>query len=182
MDQNAATVDRRTLLRAGAGATAAAVGGSAATGSAAAQSQEIMAGTSDAPLAFVPDSITIEPGTTVNFVWGTDGHNIVVDSQPDGANWGGHEPVEDTGFEHSHTFETEGTYEYFCRPHLSAGMEGTIEVAEGGGGGGGGGGNAGPPKVSESALNLTLGVMAAMASVIGLTFYFIKYGGSGDEE
>jgi len=179
MSENAATLDRRQLLRAGAGATAAAVGGAAASGSATAQSQEIMVGTSGAPLAFSPDSVTISPGTTVTFSWGTDGHNIVVDSQPDGANWGGVSSVENTGFEHQHTFETEGTYEYYCEPHLSAGMEGTIEVAAGGGGGGGGGG--GPPKVSSSALNLTLGVFGAMASVVALVFYFLKYGGSDEE-
>src|SRR6056297_2829581 len=172
MSETAATIDRRSLLRAATGGAAAAVGGAAATGSAAAQSQEIMVGTSSAPLAFSPDSVTVEPGTTVTFSWGTDGHNIVVDSQPDGANWEGHETIENTGFEHEHTFETEGTYEYFCRPHLSSGMEATIEVAEGGGGGGG---NAGPPKVSSSALNLTLGVMGTMASVVALVFYFIKY-------
>lgn len=31
----------------------------------------------------------------------------------------------------SHTFETAGTYEYFCIPHESAGMTGTVEVQEG---------------------------------------------------
>ncbi|AGN01108.1 plastocyanin [Salinarchaeum sp. Harcht-Bsk1] len=178
-EQDAATLDRRSLLRAGAGGTAAALGGAAATGSAAAQSQEIMAGTGDAPLAFSPDSVTVEPGTTVTWSWGTDGHNIVVDSQPDGANWEGHTTVENTGFEYQHTFEVEGTYEYYCEPHLSAGMEGTIEVAAGGGGGGGG--SSGPPKVSSSALNLSLGAMGTMASVVALVFYFIKYGGSDEE-
>lgn len=181
MDQDAATLDRRTLLRAGAGATAAAVGGAAATGAATAQSQEIMAGTSSAPLSFSPDDVTIAPGTTVTFVWGTDGHNVVPQSQPDDANWEGHESIEDSGFEYSHTFEVVGTYDYLCEPHAPD-MSGTIEVSEDAGGDGGGAANAGPPKVSESALNLTLGVMALMASVIGLTFYFIKYGGTGDEE
>src|SRR6056297_846271 len=157
-EQDVARLDRRSLLRAGAGGTVAALGGAAASGSATAQSQEIMVGTSGAPLAFSPDSVTITPGTTVTFSWGTDGHNIVVDSQPDGANWEGVSSVENTGFEYQHTFETEGTYEYYCEPHLSAGMEGTIDVAAGGGGGGG---SSGPPKVSTAALNLTLGVFGA---------------------
>lgn len=175
-DQDAATLDRRTLLRGAVGATAAAVGGSAATGTAAAQSQEIMAGTSNSPTSFSPDSVTVTPGTTVTWVWGTNGHNIVVSSQPEGAGWEGHETVKDEGFEYSHTFETEGTYEYFCRPH--AGMEGTIEVSQDAGGDGG---NAGPPEVTSSALNLTLGVMATMASIFALVFYFIKYGGTDEE-
>jgi len=175
-DQRSGVLSRRALL-AGIAGTAAAVG---ATGGASAQSeQEIMVGTSSDPLAFDPDSVTIEPGTTVNFVWGTDGHNIVVDSQPDGAEWEGHEEIMDSGFEYSHTFEVEGTYEYFCRPHLQNGMEGTIEVAEGAGGDGGG--TAGPPKVPASVLDLTLGVLGALTATVAGGFFFVKYGGSRDE-
>lgn len=177
--QDAATLDRRTLLRGAAGATAAAVGGAAATGSAAAQSQEIVVGPSGDVTSFSPDSVSITPGTTVTFVWESDGHNVVVDSQPDGASWEGHETIKDSGFEFTHTFETEGTYDYFCRPHLSAGMTGSIEVTPDAGGGGAE--NAGPPKVSSSALNLTIGVVATMASILGLVFYFLKYGGTDEE-
>jgi len=139
-----------------------------------------MAGTDGAPLAFSPDSVTVTPGTEVTWVWGTDGHNVVVDSQPDGAEWEGHEPIENTGFEYSHTFEVEGTYEYFCRPHIANGMEGTIEVTEDAGGDGGGG-NAGPPEVPASALNLTLGIGGVMAATIAGAFFFIKHGGSREE-
>lgn len=35
-----------------------------------------------------------------------------------------------TGDTFRHTFETPGTYEYFCIPHEQAGMVGTVEVTE----------------------------------------------------
>lgn len=178
--EDTADLSRRRLLQGAVGATAVVGGAAATSGTAAAQEQEIMAGTSSEPLAFVPDSVTVTPGTTVTWVWGTDGHNIVVDSQPDGAEWEGHEDIEDTGFEYSHTFEVEGTYEYFCRPHLANGMEGTIEVSEDAGGGDGGGA-VGPPKVPESALNFTLGIMGLMSATIAGAFFFIKYGGSSED-
>jgi plastocyanin len=85
-------------------------------------------------LVFEPTDLEVLPGTTVNFVWESDNHNIVVDSQPDGAGWegtpGSDTTTYDTGYTYSHTFETLGTYEYYCQPHLSAGMEASINVVE----------------------------------------------------
>jgi len=96
--------------------------------------------------AYAPTAVRVDPGTTVRFTWSTDNHNVVVESQPDGAGWEGHEPVENTGFEFTHTFETEGVYTYFCQPHLSVGMKGAVVVgdADVGGSSGGGGGTARP--------------------------------------
>ncbi len=74
--------------------------------------------------------LAITPGTTVDFVWESDTHNIVVESQPDRADWSGVEDIKDTGFEYSHTFQTEGTYEYYCDPHQGAGMNASIIVSE----------------------------------------------------
>ncbi|WP_255149871.1 halocyanin domain-containing protein [Halorarius halobius] len=95
------------------------------------------------PYAFAPTAMRVDPGTTVTFSWVSDTHNVVVESQPEGAGWAGQESVENTGFEFSHTFETEGVYTYYCEPHLSLGMKGAVvvgdaEVGESGGGGGGG--------------------------------------------
>lgn len=85
-------------------------------------------------LVYDPADIAVTPGTAVTFVWEGDNHNITVDSQPDGASWegtpGGEGDIYDTGYEYSHTFETLGTYDYYCTPHLSAGMEATIEVVD----------------------------------------------------
>lgn len=51
---------------------------------------------------------------------GFDTEQAARDAYPEGSIGGG-EPFE-------HTFETAGTYEYFCIPHEGAGMTGTVEV------------------------------------------------------
>ncbi|MDY6817874.1 MAG: halocyanin domain-containing protein, partial [Halobacteriales archaeon] len=85
------------------------------------------------PYAFGPTAVRVDPGTTVVFKWVSDTHNILVESQPDGGGWQGHEPIENTGFSIEHTFETEGIYKYFCQPHLTLGMKGAIVVGNIGG-------------------------------------------------
>ena len=80
------------------------------------------------PFAFAPPAVTVSPGTTVTFDWASNGHNVLVESQPDGASWGGEEALESEGFSTEHTFETEGVYKYYCDPHLSMGMKGVVEV------------------------------------------------------
>jgi plastocyanin len=103
-------------------------------------------------LAFEPDSLTVAPGDTVVFEnVGNVGHSVTAyeDDIPDGASYwasGGFESeqaardaysatgsIADTGNvpggeSWSHTFETEGTHDYFCIPHEGAGMVGSIEV------------------------------------------------------
>ncbi len=84
-------------------------------------------------LAFVSDDITVHPGQTVAWEWESDAHNIVVQDQPDGANWEGTPGTEtkiyDKGYRYTHTFETLGEYEYVCQPHRAAGMVGSVTVA-----------------------------------------------------
>ncbi|WP_158055699.1 plastocyanin/azurin family copper-binding protein [Halorussus halophilus] len=78
------------------------------------------------------EPLKIPAGTTVPFVWESDSHNIVVDSQPDGADWqgtpGAESKVYDEGYEYNHTFDVVGTYEFHCQPHESVGATGTIVV------------------------------------------------------
>jgi halocyanin-like protein len=81
-----------------------------------------------ATYAFDPPAVRVSAGTTVTFEWTSDTHNVLLDSQPDGSDWAGHESIENTGFTTSHTFETRGLYRYYCNPHLSAGMKGVLEV------------------------------------------------------
>lgn len=99
-------------------------------------------------LAFDPETITVSVGDTVT--WdnvGTVAHTVTAydDGIPDGADYfasGGFgseqaardgypgEGTVESGETYSHTFETAGTYEYFCIPHESSGMKGTVEVTE----------------------------------------------------
>lgn len=74
------------------------------------------------------EPLEIPPGTTVRFVWQSDGHDITIESQPEESDWEGVPSLEDTGFEHTHTFEVEGTYEIFCSPHVGLGQVATIIV------------------------------------------------------
>lgn len=123
------------------------------------------------------------PGTTVEFVWKSNNHNIVVESQPDGANWSGHEPIENSGFTYTHTFDTIGTYEYYCQPHQALGMVGTITINESGqapGGGGGGHQKLNPEHMGVPFQAHYVGIATVVMLVVSLvyTFFFVKYGES----
>jgi plastocyanin len=128
-------------------------------------------------LVFDPDSLQVTPGTTVKWTWESDNHNVVVESQPDGADWKGTEGAPsktyNTGHTYSHTFETKGTYEYFCQPHKTAGMTGSVEVVES---------ISTPapsnvPQVPQSAKALGVATSVVMMATLGLSFFFLKYGG-----
>ena len=104
-------------------------------------------------LVYDPETITVDVGDTVT--WenvGQVGHSVTAyeDEIPDDAEYfasGGFDSEQaardayapgDTdagdipgGESWEYTFETAGTYEYFCIPHESAGMVGTVEVREG---------------------------------------------------
>ena len=179
MTNGNAKLSRRAFLTTAAG-TAAAAG---AAGTATAQeggSEEVVVGPGG-DLVFEPgtdEPLQILPGTTVTFTWDSDNHNIVVDSQPEGAGWEGHETIENTGFSYEHTFETLGTYEYYCQPHETAGMVATIEVVE----------EieteapANLPQVPDSAKTLGVAATFAMVATLGLGFFFLKYGGDYEFE
>ncbi|WP_132057668.1 plastocyanin/azurin family copper-binding protein [Halorussus amylolyticus] len=136
-------------------------------------------------LVFEPAELTIEPGTTVQWVWDSDNHNVVPSSQPDDADWsgteGGDDQTYDTGHEYEHTFEVEGDYEYYCTPHETAGMVASITVQEGGGGGGGGGTAEEDPEHMGVAFQAHfVGLATILMVVVSLvyTFFTVKYGES----
>jgi plastocyanin len=128
-------------------------------------------------LIFDPDSLTITPGTTLKWVWDSNGHNIFVENQPDGGNWdgtpGGQSKLYDTGYTYSHTFNTNGKYDYYCVPHRSAGMTGTVTV----------GAATGPsqPTIPDKAKTLGLAATGALAFVLGIGYFFLRYGGDYGE-
>lgn len=80
---------------------------------------------------FDPIGLHVEPGTTVTFENERGSHNSVSygDRIPSGAS----EWETSIGETAEHTFETSGTYDYYCAPHRSLGMVGRIVVGEPGG-------------------------------------------------
>lgn len=74
---------------------------------------------------FSPDNVSIEPGTTVRWVNGADIFHTITPDEHD--EWSRVE-MNDADETFEHTFNTEGEFPYYCEPHLSAGMTGTIVV------------------------------------------------------
>lgn len=131
-------------------------------------------------LVFEPDDLKIKPGTTVNFVWESDGHNVVPNSIPEGATWEGSGPktkLFDTGYTYSHTFTTLGEYDYHCAPHETAGMVGSITVTENPA--------SGEKDLEELGVPIQahwVGASTILAIIVTLvyTFYILKYGESAN--
>jgi plastocyanin len=155
---------RRAFLRTAGSGVAVATGAAAMPGSAAAAADgETHTVEMTDGLAFEPESLTVAPGDTVVFEnVGNAGHSVTAyaDDIPEEADYwasGGFDSedaarsaysptgsLEDTGNvaggeSWEHTFETEGSHEYFCKPHEAGGMVGTIEVGAGAAPGGGDG-------------------------------------------
>lgn len=78
---------------------------------------------------FSPATVTIQPGGTVLFLWSATAqdHNIIPVAP---ATRPSQSTVRDGPFSHEETFNTAGTYQYFCSVHGSAGsgMRGTVVV------------------------------------------------------
>lgn len=163
---------RRDFVRAGVG-TAAALGAVGASDSAVAQAyggwlsdtsnyegtvdftgQEqvtVTVGAGENGVLFDPPAILVDPGTTVVWEWtGAGGsHNVV--HEPDGEDAEAafeSELMDSEGATFEQSFESAGTFRYFCSPHRVVGMKGVVAVGStddelidpGGSGGGGGGG------------------------------------------
>ncbi|WP_255666256.1 plastocyanin/azurin family copper-binding protein [Haladaptatus sp. DYF46] len=83
-------------------------------------------------LMFDPDELEVQPGTTIRWVWDSNNHNVVVDHQPNDADWdgspGSKSTLHDADFSFTHTFDVPGTYDYYSKPDLAAGMTGTVVV------------------------------------------------------
>lgn len=75
---------------------------------------------------FEPDSVRIETGTTLRWVWMGNGHTLTPTHQPADAGFEGNETVEDGGFEVEFVPETPGEYRYVCEQH--EGMVGYLVV------------------------------------------------------
>jgi plastocyanin len=88
---------------------------------------------------FVPDTVNISVGDTVQWTWATNGHSVTsgtcdaADSQfcsPDNMNCAAG-ILSDTGTVYQHTFAQAGAYHYFCDAHCTIGMNGVVNVSGG---------------------------------------------------
>jgi len=138
------------------------------------------------PYGFGPPAVHVDNGATLTWTWTGQGgaHNVVEDGE---GVFDSGQPVSGEGETFEYTFEEDGIYKYVCEPHVSLEMKGAVVVgtdypSAGGGGGDGGGGSR--PQVPDAARSLGLATAFAMAATLGLTYFFIKYGGdyAGFEE
>ena len=87
---------------------------------------EVKLGTDAGMLAFEPSTLNISAGDTVKFV-----NNKLA---PHNAVFDGHEELSHAdlafapGESWEETFDTAGTYDYYCEPHRGAGMVGKVIV------------------------------------------------------
>jgi len=99
----------------------------------AAQAQ-VLLGSDSGGLVFVPDTLNIKAGETVDFKNNVGfPHNVVFDEDavPDGVDAGAlskEELLNAPGETFSMKFDKAGTYGYYCEPHQGAGMKGKIVV------------------------------------------------------
>lgn len=140
-------VDRRELLQAGgvvlgvslAGCLGGAGDGDGSDGSdGSGDADETVVVGPGGSLSFDPAELSVDAGATVTWEWDSGGHTVTPTEIPSDSDWEatGSE-THDSGYTHTHTFETEGVYDYVCEPHQGSGMVGTVEVGDVSGGDGG---------------------------------------------
>ncbi len=77
---------------------------------------------------FTPSSVTIQPGDTVRWTWSTSGHSST-SGTPGVPNGLWDSGILGQGATFTHTFNTVGSFPYYCTPHgLCCGMTGTVTV------------------------------------------------------
>ena len=77
---------------------------------------------------FTPASVTIKVGQTVRWTWGGGTHNVV--SGPDCSTEDGNfkSGAPQAGGTFDKKFEKAGSFPYYCQPHCTMGMKGTVVV------------------------------------------------------
>ena len=146
---------------------------------------------------FGPAAVRVDPGTKVTWKWTGKGGSHNVEATDGSFKSDMHS---DAGATFSHTFETEGTFEYFCRPHKMMGMKGAVvvggsggkdpgqltlpTVGSGGSGGGDGGGKSGGEESSSTGSDMPLslggasiltgGVVAFVSPLVFGTFLLLQ--------
>ena len=79
-------------------------------------------------LRFNPESITINEGDSVNFLWS--GELLPHNSVEENGVFDSGDAERDVDYTYTIDFNQAGTYDFFCEPHQSVGMEGVITVLD----------------------------------------------------
>ena len=79
-------------------------------------------------LRFYPDSLTINEGDSVRFLWG--GELLPHNSVEENGVFDSGEPEREVDYLYNFDFDQAGTYDFFCEPHQSVGMDGVITVLD----------------------------------------------------
>ena len=79
-------------------------------------------------LRFNPESITINEGDSVNFLWS--GELLPHNSVEENGVFDSGDAAEDVDYTYTFDFDQAGTYDFFCEPHQSVGMKGLITVLD----------------------------------------------------
>ena len=79
-------------------------------------------------LRFNPSTVTINEGDTLRFVWG--GQALPHNSVEENGVFDSGDPERDLDFGHVFDYDSAGTYNFFCEPHESVGMLGTVTVLD----------------------------------------------------
>jgi plastocyanin len=132
---------------------------------------------------FAPETVYIQPGDTVRWVWRSPGHNVAAEGGPEGAEWDVQTEIVGPPNEFEHTFDgPTGEYNYVCTPHASLGMEGTVVVNESGQAPSGEGGQAqlSPHDMGVPFQAHFVGIATILMVFVSLvyTFFVLKYGES----
>ena len=79
-------------------------------------------------LRFYPDSLTINEGDSVRFLWG--GEFLPHNSVEENGVFNSGDPEREVDYLYTFDYTQSGVYNFFCEPHESVGMDGTITVLD----------------------------------------------------
>ena len=79
-------------------------------------------------LRFTPSTLTINVGDTLRFVWG--GQALPHNSVEENGVFDSGDPERAVDYGHVFDYDSAGTYNFFCEPHESVGMLGSVTVLD----------------------------------------------------
>tara|TARA_B100000941_G_C28342248_1_gene467322 strand:+ start:71 stop:553 length:483 start_codon:yes stop_codon:yes gene_type:complete len=79
-------------------------------------------------LRFYPESLTINEGDSVRFMWG--GEFLPHNSVEENGVFDSGDPEREVDYLYTFNYEQSGIYNFFCEPHESVGMDGSITVLD----------------------------------------------------